>query len=467
MSTMFPLDRRMSTMAEDLPPSAWVGHVPFAMWLVAQARPLIFVELGTHHGTSFLAFCQAIRDISAPTKAHAVDTWQGDEHAGFYDDAVHTALQALVQQKYAGFAQLMRMRFDQALEHFADGSVDLLHIDGLHTYEAVSHDFESWLPKLSDRGVVLFHDTMVRERDFGVWRLWDELSGRYPSFEFQHTHGLGVLLVGQRQPESLRALCDATDGATAEIRALFQALGGWVEDHHRRWQLEEKFTESQKFMGHYRVMAERHEAESSEARAQADAAARGLREVSLMVEGALHSQGIQMALPSETEARAQEALRRLLTRSAEREQRIAELEAGMLSSTQEQARLQQGLQDSRAARDESESRAERFAMERNDALGQLARMEQLQASTREERDALQTRLQQTERSHADARDALQTRFEQTERSHTEARDVLQARLEQTERSLAEALDQLARIHASRGWKVATAMSRVRRWFWPR
>lgn len=175
-------------------PNAWVGHLPFAAWVIQQVSPKIFVELGTHSGNSYFTFCQSVAESGISTKCYAVDTWQGDEHAGKYNDEIFTKVNAHNQEHYAGFSRLLRMTFDDALSYFADGSVELLHIDGLHTYEAVRHDFETWLPKLAPGAVVLFHDTNVRERNFGVWKLWEELQACYPNnLEFVHSHGLGVL----------------------------------------------------------------------------------------------------------------------------------------------------------------------------------------------------------------------------------------------------------------------------------
>jgi hypothetical protein len=221
--------------------SAWLEHAPFGFWIVGALRPRTIVELGVHRGFSYAVFCQAVQRLQLPTRCFAIDTWRGDEQAGYYGDNVYDAVCAH-NRRYDSFSRLIRSDFSDACGAFADGSIDLLHIDGCHGYEAVRHDFEAWLPKLSKRGVILFHDTAEYAPGFGVHRLWDELSARYPSFAFEHGHGLGVLGVGEKLPPPLRDLFDvsASAASTQIIRAAYERLGEAVGAAQRLAELREQ-----------------------------------------------------------------------------------------------------------------------------------------------------------------------------------------------------------------------------------
>jgi O-antigen biosynthesis protein len=247
------------------PGSAWHEHIPFGMFLVDLLRPRLLVELGTHHGDSYCAFCQAVLQLGLETRCYAVDTWAGDFHAGAYGSEVLADLRREHDPLYGGFSRLLQGTFDEAVGSFADGSIDLLHIDGYHTYQAVSHDFATWLPKVSPRGVVLFHDTSVRERDYEVWRLWEELRPRYPHFEFEHGHGLGVLAVGPQTPEAARPLFGLPEAQATALRALFFELGHRLElqvqvqglrAELERWQAETRRLEgwSREVEGRYQAL---------------------------------------------------------------------------------------------------------------------------------------------------------------------------------------------------------------------
>lgn len=210
--------------------SAWVEHGPFALWLVDTLRPETVVELGSHTGYSFFAMCQAAAEAGLPTQLYAVDTWAGDEHAGFYGEEIYASVKEIAERDYPGNAHLVRKTFDDARPDFADGSVDLLHVDGRHFYEDAKHDIETYLSTLSDRGVLIVHDIAEYEGGFGVHRVWDELVTRFDTFGFRHGHGLGVVSVGDKVPAAIRELTQLpadSDGAEL-VRGIYSRLGAAV-----------------------------------------------------------------------------------------------------------------------------------------------------------------------------------------------------------------------------------------------
>jgi len=217
---------------DDYMQSAWIGHAPFLKFLIREQKPSVFVELGVHNGFSYFVGCQAIKECNLESKAFAVDHWLGDEQAGFFDNSVYEKVSA-INVKYSDFSKLLKMSFDGALLTFNDSSIDLLHIDGFHSYESVKNDFESWLPKMNLDGIILLHDIHVRRKSFGVYKFWEEIKSKFKTIEFVGSHGLGVVFLGEIRKGKLSELLEiACSGNLSQIQGTFGSISddviqGW------------------------------------------------------------------------------------------------------------------------------------------------------------------------------------------------------------------------------------------------
>jgi len=223
---------------DDFLPSAWTGHAPFLKFLIRELEPKTFVELGVHNGFSYFVGCQAIHECKIRAKAFAIDHWAGDSQAGFFDDSVYQGVVDL-NQKYSAFSSLLKMSFDEALNQFEENSIDLLHIDGFHSYESVSKDFKTWQSKMSTDGVVLLHDIHVRRNTFGVFKFWDEIKNQYKTIEFVGSHGLGVIFLGKIPSGNLKRIFDyAKQGHLGSIQGTFGSISDDVIQNSQSKNLE-------------------------------------------------------------------------------------------------------------------------------------------------------------------------------------------------------------------------------------
>ena len=416
--------------------SAWWEHVPFAHWLVNAAAPRCIVELGTHAGVSYSAFCTAVATARLGTRCFAIDTWRGDEHSGHYDMGVFEEFRRFHDERFSTFSTLIRSTFDEALEKVADGSVDLLHIDGLHTYEAVLHDYTSWLPKLSNRAVVLFHDINEHgDSSFGVWRLWAELRSQYPHFEFINGHGLGLLAVGRTVPREVAELCAIHDAPSKDsIRRFVARLG-------ERWRFETLVRMSEAAI----VDAKNRFAEQERHRFASEAKAAEVEARNIDLAGSL------VRLKAELETLRQERAE-VEGRAVQAEQKLHASEDALENRFAEQERH----------RFASEAKAAEVEARNIDLAGSLVRLKAELETLRQERAEVEGRgaVQAEQKLHA-SEDALVNRFAEQERhrfaseakaGEVEARNIALTRSEVRLKSELETL----RREIPRNWSPEAA-----------
>ena len=210
----------------------WALHIPFALWLMETCRPGIVVEDPGTTGDSYFAFCQAAAKLGLGTRCHAVD--YSSLHPEVPGRNISKGVLDFNQEKYGSFSSILNASDGRVQSRFADRSVDILHLDGFNFPGQLGEVFKSWLPKLSDKAVLLLHNIMNPDMNSGVVRLWRELRSQYPGYSFSHGRGLGVMGIGPDQPGDLRDLLEGRpEFYPDEARRFFSFLGKGVSSRGR------------------------------------------------------------------------------------------------------------------------------------------------------------------------------------------------------------------------------------------
>jgi predicted O-methyltransferase YrrM len=189
-------------MAEDFLneiPSAWKGHKQFAEWLVETMKPTTIVELGVDYGYSSFIFAMALEKHNPAGKIYGIDWFQGDKHAGERD-----TLKYVTERKEMHSLNLLEIIKGDFAEIAKAWSrpLDILHIDGYHTFEAVQNDFKNWSPFVKNDGVILFHDTAIGQ--FGIKDFFRTLNQGH-RLHFLHSAGLGIFTKNTALFEAIKA----------------------------------------------------------------------------------------------------------------------------------------------------------------------------------------------------------------------------------------------------------------------
>jgi MMP 1-O-methyltransferase len=109
----------------------------------------VIVEIGSWKGKSTICLGLGSRAGSG-VPIFAVDPHADYRHGEFKDNIERAGIADLVKP-LKGLSQLVVDGFDQPIE--------LLFVDGSHEEDDVREDFDKWVPKVVEGGVVAFHDT--------------------------------------------------------------------------------------------------------------------------------------------------------------------------------------------------------------------------------------------------------------------------------------------------------------------
>ena len=167
-----------------------------ALKLVAEARPRYIVEVGTSLGGTLLLWTRVAHPEATIV---TIDLPGGDFGGG------SSALRLPLYRRFPLPKQKLylirgdshqKATLELTQQYLGNQPVDFLFIDADHTEAGVRSDYQMYAPLVRKGGIVLFHDIAITRPEYGVRKLWGEISPQHEHREFVGQpipYGLGLL----------------------------------------------------------------------------------------------------------------------------------------------------------------------------------------------------------------------------------------------------------------------------------
>lgn len=170
--------------------TAWTDHCIFAAELVKLLEPEIIVDLGVDEGYSTFSF--AAYNVG---KVYGIDAFLGDPMVGLkqtYNKVNHISKE--IKLKFGiNNIDFIQGLFDDVAKDW-NKEIDILHIDGFHTLEAVENDYNKWSKFCHNNSIILFHDVLEHHESVGEFFMNTD---GYKILRKQSS-GLGILTVNKQ-----------------------------------------------------------------------------------------------------------------------------------------------------------------------------------------------------------------------------------------------------------------------------
>ena len=126
----------------------------------------IICEIGCFLGVSTETFA-----LFNPKELYAIDIWGNNESYTESNWAIDqkemtwNEIKKAFDERISKYPQVKTIEkySSEATKSFEDNSLDMVYIDGDHTYDFVFNDLNNWFPKVKEGGFVAGHDHFINE----------------------------------------------------------------------------------------------------------------------------------------------------------------------------------------------------------------------------------------------------------------------------------------------------------------